>query len=264
MKSKIANQILGFLLCFTLVIFCLVLILVNTILNKEFMIDVMTKVNYDNKVYNNIIDIFENNLMSTNLELELEDIVNLTMVKEDILAVVDYMYSGGTLNISGAAIKENLIKAEEKALDGIYLDKENKEYLEKLENNLVNIYQEEILINYNILNTLHNFIGTIRGILLATLVILLLIMLNIGAILKKIFKKSISSSVTASGLVLGVCFILLNKRFQDILLINPAFSELLKNIFESISKMLLGCFAILLSLGIALIILQTVKTNSSD
>lgn len=261
MKIKVENQLLNFFLCTLLIIFCLVFILLNTLLNKNFVLKHIYYVNYSDKVYNNIVDNFENNLMSANLDIKIDEVVNFTMVNADILNVIDYIYNDSKLNISVDILKKNLINAEDKVLEGIYLNREDKEALEKLENRLISIYEDEILINRNILNKLSNYMETIRGILLATFVIILLIMLNLGAVIIKILNKDIIVSVVGSGLVLFAFFLLLNRKFQDILLVNPAFSELLKSIGESVlNKMLIG-FVILIVIGVLGIIRQALKTN---
>ncbi len=264
MKGNAGAHILNFLLCTFLVLACLILIILNTLLNKDFVSKEMTKINYQENVYNNIVENFQNNLLSANLDLKIEDIVNLEMVSNDVKSVIDYVYDKDSLQTRDNDLKANIKKAEEELLDGIYLDSDNKEAIEKLENNLLSIYQNEILINRNILKSLSNNMETIKAILSVIFVILLLVSLNIGAIIKILLKKRINVAVLASGMILLGLYWFLANSFSDVLIINPVFSLLLKESVSTILNMMLVYATFLIVSSIIVSIALEIKTNLND
>ena len=256
MKLKKNNIILSYIIGFVTLLFgtllVLLLIMKFTIGNKHYLYHLVESNDYYQLIYEEINEEMQNNLMSTGFTNEiLDNLYTKEEVTEDINLFIENTYLGKETKLEKDNIKEKLDKNIEDFLKKSNLDVLNKKDLLLFEDEMINIYKNEITLykmankfipKYNKLN---KYINISLIITIITLIILFNIFRNI---------KIYSFGVITLGIGMNILFIRMaiydRIDMDNVLIITEKFSQLLRIVLNYISNLLLGVAIVLGILGI--------------
>ena len=264
MAKKIVTYILGFILVITLISSISLTILNQTILKKEFVLNLLEKNEYYSKMYADIHDTFINNTVQTGLdESILNGIITEEQVKKDVNSFIFYLYGTGEMYIDTEGVKaklqENINKEIEK--NGKKLVQDEQEAINRYVAKIVEIYEDGITYAKSYAKTISNVVQKVQKIaniaLISGYVATFLIALILFAINKIKAIKYIAVGVMSSGLLLIIPKIIeaSTMEIHNILVFNKAFSEVLINAIETVisSFMITGIVAFVIGLVLSII-----------
>ena len=256
MKSKIIlNYIMGFIISLLISLTGLLLIFKLTVFNKEYIINLLDKENYYGKIYDEILEEMDNDIMPSGFSIDIiKDTFTKDEVKKDIITFLDNVYQGKITTLDKTSLK---IKIDENIRT--YLTKSNlkitdQEGVNNFINDLVNDYQNEICL-YSYAN---GFINTFYHVykIINILVIVSIILLFIIIIISKLFLKFnyLSSSILASGLIILFLRLFIYEGIDTnyLLVITEKFSDMLSVLLNIIGNYLYYIGLGLIVLGIVL------------
>ena len=239
----IISIILAFLLMISILLTVALQIVSSTILNKDYILGKLDEANYYNNVYEQIKDSLAGYIGPSGLDEEvLENIYTREQVKEDINLIINNIYENKNDKINTEDIKEKLQNNIEASVGSGLLTKENKNSIEDFIDKIANEYVQNISHDPyfekvgTIINKAKDVVGKVEGIIIFVPIILavVILLLNIKQISSAI--RFISISILTSGLI-GIViklFIEAKINISNILIINDSFSEVIKNVINSI------------------------------
>ena len=225
------KKIITFVLNFALVILILALIVItlaiNTILNEQYILKVLEANNFYERAYNDIKDGFENYTMQSGLELSiLDDLISTYKVESDIKKVLSRVYTG----------KESIVETNSIKLELYYriytILEENKKVPDEAEEasiiayikSIGKVYENGII--YAKMNISPTILDVLKRNVIIGIVILELIIIIVNRNMNKIL-NALGVSLFASGVLSASVKILLEKRVQNILIMDQKFSNCL-------------------------------------
>ena len=241
--KNIVSIILAFLLMASILLTVAVQIVSSTILNKDYILGKLEEANYYNNVYEQIKDSLAGYIGPSGLDEEvLENIYTREQVKEDINLIINNIYENKNDKINTEDIKEKLQNNIEASVGSGLLTKENKNSIEDFIDKIADEYVQNISHDPyfekvgTIINKAKDMVGKVEGIIIFVPIILavVILLLNIKQISSAV--RFISISILTSG-VIGIAlklFIETKINISNILIINDSFSEVIKNVINSI------------------------------
>ena len=241
--KNIISIILAFLLMLSILLTVALQIVSSTILNKDYIFGKLDEANYYNNVYEQIKDSLAGYIGPSGLDEEvLENIYTREQVKEDINLIINNIYENKDDKINTEDIKEKLQNNIEASVGSGLLTKENKKSIEYFIDKIADEYVQNISHDPYfeklgiIMNKAKDIVGKVDGIIIFVPIILtvVILLLNIKQISSAI--RFISISILTSGLI-GIAlklFIETKINISNILIINDSFSEVIKNVINSI------------------------------
>ena len=241
--KKTISYILSFILMVIIVSITILNILSKTVFNKKYIISKIEENSYYEKLNKNIKLGFEEYIQQSGLDEEvLENIYSKEDVKKDLNKVIDNIYENKKEKISTDKVKEKLKNNINIYLKGTKLNKSQKEAINEFIEKISKRYENEInhiskineisnaIANINKYTEKTNQILIISIIAIITIIILINIK-NISEIIKNIF-----IALLGAGLILITIYmyITMSIKIKDLLIIDKAFSELIKDILTNI------------------------------
>lgn len=271
---KIGIQyILTIILIITILAYFFIILISNTILKKQYIINKIESTNYYSKIYENVKSNFEKYIEQSGFEKTiLENIVSEEKVKNDTQIIIDNLYNGANKEVDTQEIKDKInqnilqslkdkkINITQQNAINTFIEHLCSEYKETIshfsfENQINQIYQKA---------TQYINIAKKSIIIFIILDILLLFMIN----LKKIYKfvSLIGTSLSATGILLIITnlFINANIKIQTIIILNNAISDILINILTEILNIMARNGTYLLTFGIILIFVANLIHNIKE
>ena len=239
----IISIILAFLLMLSILLTVALQIVSTTILNKDYILGKLDEANYYNNVYEQIKDSLAGYIGPSGLDEEvLENIYTIEQVKEDINLIINNIYENKNDKINTEDIKEKLQNNIEASVGSGLLTKENKNSIEDFIDKIADEYVQNISHDPyfekvgTIINKAKDVVGKVEGIIIFVPIILavVILLLNIKQISSAV--RFIAISILTSG-VIGIAlklFIETKINISNILIINDSFSEVIKNVINSI------------------------------
>lgn len=239
----IISIILAFLLMISILLTVALQIVSSTILNKDYILGKLDEANYYNNVYEQIKDSLAGYIGPSGLDEEvLENIYTREQVKEDINLIINNIYENKNDKINTEDIKEKLQNNIEASVGSGLLTKENKNSIEDFIDKIADEYVQNISHDPYfeklgiIMNKAKDIVGKVDGIIIFVPIILavVILLLNIKQISSAV--RFIAISILTSG-VIGIAlklFIETKINISNILIINDSFSEVIKNVINSI------------------------------
>lgn len=264
------KHIYSFLLSITMFLLIIVLLANNLILNEKGLKKQLSNVNYYDNVYLSILESFENNTLESGLNIEkIKESVTKSAVKEDIDNMIDFLFYGETLKTNKVQIKNNIDEIINQSLKEANRepDVEEKKDISRLEENLAQIYEDEILIMPNILSKVNIVILKVKEILNTLLIILVMLTIMFTCIIvrrSKLLLNSIGISFTSLGLLLLSMKLIILPSYQNILIISEIFSKTCISIIDSYFLAISIVGIVSLISGISLIILSQIKYSKAS
>lgn len=239
----IISIILAFLLMISILLTVALQIVSSTILNKDYILGKLDEANYYNNVYEQIKDSLAGYIGPSGLDEEvLENIYTREQVKEDINLIINNIYENKNDKINTEDIKEKLQNNIEASVGSGLLTKENKNSIEDFIDKIADEYVQNISHDPyfekvgTIINKAKDVVGKVEGIIIFVPIILavVILLLNIKQISSAI--RFIAISILTSGVIGIVIKVFLETKINisNILIINDSFSEVIKNVINSI------------------------------
>lgn len=263
--------ILAFLLMLSILLTVALQIVSSTILNKDYIFGKLDEANYYNNVYEQIKDSLAGYIGPSGLDEEvLENIYTREQVKEDINLIINNIYENKDDKINTEDIKEKLQNNIEASVGSGLLTKENKKSIEDFIDKIADEYVQNISHDPYfeklgiIMNKAKDIVGKVDGIIIFVPIILavVILLLNIKQISSAI--RFISISILTSGLIGIVIKVFLETKINisNILIINDSFSEVIKNVINSILNSINTISIIGIIVSIVIIVLTNIiKVN---
>lgn len=266
MVKKITIFIINFFLVICIFLLSGLLIFSNTILNKQYMIGLLEKNNYYEKVYYSIEDGFKNYIMQSGLdESILDNLYEKEKVTEDINMVVSAIYDGTSINVDVSSI----VKKLDNRIN--YILEQNNRVPEKQEREEIKIFEDAIATTYvdeitysaesikeisNVLTKIQLLLPNIKIALIGLIVVLLAFIIVISrSILKTI--NTIGIMLLTVGVIDIAIKLLIKDRVHNILILNSAFSMNVIDLINSILNSFFKLGIISVSIGAVLIIISS-------
>lgn len=241
--KRIISYILAFILVILLTASSALIILSTTILNKNYVKNKFAKEDYYTRIYQLIMEKFKDNTIQSGLEeTVLDGVISIEQVESDTAKLVDYIYTGGTINVDTATVKNNLTQNINKVIE-----ENNKKVLSDEQKaidtyikTLTEIYESNVIISKDFMPEVHNVVSSIQKITkkvapfiyIATIVVLIILI-----ILRKTRSlKYIAIAFTSTGILLIIPKIieLIAMRIKKVLLFTQALSDVVINIVENV------------------------------
>ena len=262
------NIIFELLLTILIVFITLVSIIKFTIFNKNYIINLLDKNNYYDLLYNDTKNTIKSYIMSSGLSVSVvEDIFSKYNIKTDVNNYINYLYCNKKFVSSANNVKVLLNKNITNYLIEHNLSIENKNELEDLINNIIDIYDNEVSF-YKKINNYVNLFKKINRIINVILYVLFIIIIVLFIINKSIIINEFSSILMSSSIILFfIKFILYDKiSYGNILIITDGFSNILNSCLINISELMLyiGCIYVIIGVISIFIEIKRSKKNGRN
>lgn len=215
----------------------------RTILNQNYILSQLEKEKYYENVYKQIQSSFEGYIAPSGFdETILNGIYSEEKVKQDIINVVNYIYTGKEYEINTEQMQEKLQINIYESLLNYNVSEEEKKSITQFEKELISEYQKQVSHNQyfdKLANYFPKIIENISSIKISMVaiglgIIVILVFINKRNFVK--FIKAITISVLGSGLfLLFVKFWIISKiEISNISILSDTFSKVISNILGEI------------------------------
>lgn len=250
-----------------------ILYIANTYTEKEYLLAKFDEIDLYTQVYEEVKEGFENYIYQSGLDISIIDkICDKDKVKQDILLVVDAIYSGNNVEIDTSSIRLNLDNAinEYISSQNRKLSNQEKENITKFEDIIVDSYKEELSIYTKIQSKLSGNIKMplelLKKCTIGTVIITLIIMIIVLLINRKNIYSGLSYigiSIISSGIILKLIENLINTKIniEELIIISKAISNTIIYIIKEILYSIETFGICYICIGIVVIILTSIKNK---
>lgn len=272
MIKKGIIYILNFALIICIVTLSSTLIFSNTIFSKQYMISVLKKNNYYERIYYDIQDGFKNYIMQSGLEEKiLDDLYDQEKVNKDIAIVLDVIYENKDEKIDTDVIRKTLDNRINKVLkeNNRTPDSEEKEAIKTFEDAIVETYSDGIAYSQKYIEKIGSAFVKIQKILsiiqigIAILIAVLLVMMIVINRNLKENVKTIGIALFATGILEISIKLLLGTRLHNILILNTIFSDTLVYTIKEIVNYFFIAGVIMAIIGFVTIVLGSMNKTEN-
>lgn len=259
--KMILGGILGFISFVLLIILTIFIISKFNILNKNYVLEKLEEHDYYEKVYKEIKQEQEHNILSSGLDkVILNDLFTEEDVKDDLKCLIGSIYSDSKYEVNLSKIKEKLDKNIDDYLKEKDIKADDEKALEEFKNNIIDIYKDETSI-YGYLNGFKGKYGKIDKVI-SICIIAILILISINLLIIKFLHKNYLGIIllSAGGALLYLkLFIWEGIDVKNIIIISESFSNVLKSILTDFGGSMMMYALIFIILGIIISILSSFK-----
>ena len=274
---KILIQILKMILNIMLIVAISLLIFTNlatsTILNKDYILNRFEKTGYYEKIKQEAQSSFENYIAQSGFDDNvMENIVSDEKIKNDTKTIITNIYDGTNTTIDTTEIEKNLRNNIEKSLGNTDLNITQQNAINQYVETICNQYKETIShtkyeTNINkALNQINKYVEIAKKIaLIATAILIILILIfNCKSIIRGI--SQIGIVLTSSGLLYIIMNVFIHSKIKidNLLILNNAISEVIKEITTNILDIIFTSGTALLILGILIIFISNFINSRKD
>lgn len=259
-------KIFRFVLILVLTISIISLVFINiassTILSKDYILGKLDETYYYMDIREELESNFENYVGQSGLDEEVfHNIITEEKIKEDTGIILSNIYDGTSQEISTEELEQNLRTNIDNYLDTRLTATQQRmvdEYVKTISNLYLDMMSHTSYENsiYNVLTKVNSYLELANKILIITIAVsaLLIIISDYKKIIKAISHLGIS--LFASGIFGLIVDIYINTkiRIDNIVILNDAISEVIRNVLNSIFLTLRNQGILLLVIGIIMII----------
>ena len=233
----ILSYITKFIQSISFFLLTLSLILLLTIFNESYILELLENNNYYQELYLNTKEEVSNYLEQSGLEENiLDNVITKDNIKKTIITTLDNLYTNKEIKIDTSSIEDDLTKRINDYIKTNNIQVENKNSVKTLISKLVSIYKEEISYNntFEKVRPLFNKIHLLSKIVLVLSIIISIITYLINRYLFKdrnIIVSLFTNGILLIGLVLYIKNII---SINDITFYNESISNILKEFINSI------------------------------
>ena len=258
-RRIILGYIFGFIGTIFLSLLVFLLLFKFTISSKTYILKVLERDNYYEKINNEIMEEMDIHLLSSGFTNEIiKDIHTKEDVINDINLFFNNAYEGKITNIDTSKILNKVNDNIDEFFKKNNLLTVNKSELNEFTNSLVNIYSDEVTL-YGFVNSIIPKIPKINKVINLGIIVSIIILIITGLILIKIKYRYFSSNIIASGLIILFIrlFIFEKVDIDELLVISEDFSYELRNILTTLQNLSLILGLVLICFGMVLTIVKS-------
>lgn len=245
----VINTVIAFFLTIAILANFLVILCSKTIMNKDYMLGLLEKNGYYEKIGTNLKNSFTEYQYQSGLPEDVfENVYLQEELKKDIDSIINYLYNGEEFSNHSENVKnrvdENIAQFLEK--NSIVLTEEQQQNVDNFEAIMKDVYEQEVysVFTYaqninDIVVKIEKIIYIVRIVLAGVLIGILLIFLILNVTTLSFFTNGIGCSLLASGILLQLTNWVINKNLDiaHILLFTQSFSDFIKFVlYEILSK----------------------------
>ena len=265
----VLSYIMKFIQSISFFLLSLSLILIFTVFNEDYVLDLLNNHNYYQELYDNTLEEVSYYLEQSGLNEEvLNNVISVKSLKNEIITTIDNLYTNQKITVNTEEFQNNLTTNINNYIKDNNIRVDNKDTVNILTKKLVNIYEEEISYNNTFEKVRPMFNKAYK---LTKIVLLISIIVSIITYLinRYIFKdRNIIASLFTNFVIL-VGLVLYTKYTIDInniFFYNTSISNILMEFINSVLKCMLvtGIVSFILGLFIVFTTTGTFKKLRQD
>lgn len=269
MTRKILIRSNQFLLILSTTILLLAIIISITILNKKYILSILERNDYYNKVYYDSLSTIEGYTIQVGLTGEEEKILTKEKVTNDIKNLINYIYDNQELKIDTKSLSNNIEELIQNKLRENNRSATQEELIgiTNLKKQITDSYEDKILYSkkyiLKIRDTYHKLTKYQKKILFLLSCIEFFLIASLQLVSKsfKVFLKTLGSTLLSAFFITLSTKIFIQPKLQHIVIFSSILSKLAITITNAIFKILFVTSSILGIFGLLLIIIGVAKIN---
>lgn len=270
--KKVISYIICIILAITILLASAVYIASNTVLNKDYILEVLENNNYYEKTYDNIKSSFSQYILQSGLdENVIDNLYTEEEIKEDVNIVISNIYANENQKLDTDKIKLNMESNINMYLENnnIKLNSEQKKSIEKFVATIEKTYEDEISYSSylsklgNKVYKINKIIDKTQKVLYGSVIVLILILICINIREFSLAINYIGVTMLASGIVNIITKIYISSKINinKIMLINEDISNVMINILNEIVNSIQSYGWIMFGIGLILVLLTNLIKN---
>ena len=254
------SYIMKFIQSISFFLLSLSLILILTVFNEDYVLDLLNNHNYYQELYDNTLEEVSYYLEQSGLNEEvLNNVISVKSLKKEIITTIDNLYTNQKITVNTEEFQNNLTTNINNYIKDNNIRVDNKDTVNILTKKLVNIYEEEVSYNNTFEKVRPIFNKTYK---LTKIVLYLSIIMSIITYLinRYVFKdRNIIASLFTNFVILGglVLYIKYTIDINNIFFYNTSISNILMEFINSVLKCMLVTGIISFFLGLFIVFTTT-------
>ena len=254
------SYIMKFIQSISFFLLSLSLILILTVFNEDYVLDLLNNHNYYQELYSNTLEEVSYYLEQSGLnEAVLNNVISVKSLKKEIITTIDNLYTNQKITVNTEEFQNNLTTNINNYIKDNNIRVDNKDTVNILTKKLVNIYEEEVSYNNAFEKVRPIFNKTYK---LTKIVLYLSIIMSIITYLinRYVFKdRNIIASLFTNFVILGglVLYIKYTIDINNIFFYNTSISNILMEFINSVLKCMLVTGIISFFLGLFIVFTTT-------
>ena len=254
------SYIMKFIQSISFFLLSLSLILILTVFNEDYVLDLLNNHNYYQELYDNTLEEVSYYLEQSGLnEAVLNNVISVKSLKKEIITTIDNLYTNQKITVNTEEFQNNLTTNINNYIKDNNIRVDNKDTVNILTKKLVNIYEEEVSYNNAFEKVRPIFNKTYK---LTKIVLYLSIIISIITYLinRYVFKdRNIIASLFTNFVILGglVLYTKYTIDINNIFFYNTSISNILMEFINSVLKCMLVTGIISFFLGLFIVFTTT-------
>lgn len=254
------SYIMKFIQSISFFLLSLSLILILTVFNEDYVLDLLNNHNYYQELYDNTLEEVSYYLEQSGLNEEvLNNVISVKSLKKEIITTIDNLYTNQKITVNTEEFQNNLTTNINNYIKDNNIRVDNKDTVNILTKKLVNIYEEEVSYNNTFEKVRPIFNKTYK---LTKIVLYLSIIMSIITYLinRYVFKdRNIIASLFTNFVILGglVLYTKYTIDINNIFFYNTSISNILMEFINSVLKCMLVTGIISFFLGLFIVFTTT-------
>ena len=254
------SYIMKFIQSISFFLLSLSLILILTVFNEDYVLDLLNNHNYYQELYDNTLEEVSDYLEQSGLnEAVLNNVISVKSLKKEIITTIDNLYTNQKITVNTEEFQNNLTTNINNYIKDNNIRVDNKDTVNILTKKLVNIYEEEVSYNNAFEKVRPIFNKTYK---LTKIVLYLSIIISIITYLinRYVFKdRNIIASLFTNFVILGglVLYTKYTIDINNIFFYNTSISNILMEFINSVLKCMLVTGIISFFLGLFIVFTTT-------
>ncbi len=240
------NFLLSFLLCLILMVSFAIILLSNTLLNKQYVLRQLEKNDYYGRIQTDLKNGFEEYQYQSGFPEEIfANLFTNELVKEDINTMVDYLYDGSELTNHTEFVKDQINQNMNQYFteNNIKVSAQEQKNIEEYQRLIVSVYEDKVNILPNhidkiahIIPKIQKIIGIAEKVMIAVLVVMVIVILSTNWRNMTDGVCTIATGLLSAGILLELIRWVVSKNIdiKNVVLFSQSLSDLAREIVSEI------------------------------
>ena len=256
----VLSYIMKFIQSISFFLLSLSLILIFTVFNEDYVLDLLNNHNYYQELYDNTLEEVSYYLEQSGLNEEvLNNVISVKSLKKEIITTIDNLYTNQKITVNTEEFQNNLTANINNYIKDNNIRVDNKDTVNILTKKLVNIYEEEISYNntFEKVRPMFNKAYKLTKIVLYLSIIVSIVTYIINRYIFKdrnIIASLFTNFVILVGLVLYIKYTI---DINNIFFYNNSISNILMEFINSVLKCMLVTGIVSFLLGLFIVFMAT-------
>ena len=256
----VLSYIMKFIQSISFFLLSLSLILIFTVFNEDYVLDLLNNHNYYQELYDNTLEEVSYYLEQSGLNEEvLNNVISVKSLKKEIITTIDNLYTNQKITVNTEEFQNNLTTNINNYIKDNNIRVDNKDTVNILTKKLVNIYEEEVSYNntFEKVRPMFNKAYKLTKIVLYLSIIVSIITYLINRYIFKdrnIIASLFTNFVILVGLVLYIKYTI---DINNIFFYNTSISNILMEFINSVLKCMLVTGIVSFILGLFIVFTTT-------